>query len=191
LERALALLEAGDAVEVRWLPFELNPQLPREGIARRAYREAKFGSWERSQALDARVAQAGAEEGLEFAFERMARTPNTLNAHRLLWLAAQAGKQAAVAEALFRAYFTEGQDVGDPATLVRLGTAAGLDAPPVETMLASDAGAAAVREAEALAHALGVSAVPTFRVNDRHLIEGAQPPELLAAALRQAQTEAR
>ena len=108
LEKALAALDGSHEVRVRWLPFQLNPTMPKEGISRREYRTKKFGSWERSQELDAQVAAAGEAEGIHFAFDRMERTPNTLDAHRLLWLADTVGVQDAVVEALFRAYFTDG-----------------------------------------------------------------------------------
>src|SRR5262249_28657201 len=108
LEKALRLLGTEAPAEVVWRPFELNPGMPGAGIPRREYRTAKFGSWERAQALDARVARSGAQDGIPFAFERMERTPNTLKAHRLIWLAQREGVQNALVDALFRAYFTEG-----------------------------------------------------------------------------------
>jgi predicted DsbA family dithiol-disulfide isomerase len=184
LERALRLLEGTPAVRVTWRAFELNPGMPPEGIPRRDYRTGKFGSWERSQELDARVAQAGAPDGIEFQFERMERTPNTTDAHRLLGLGLREGCQDAVAERLFRGYFLEGRDIGDRETLVETAAAAGLNADAARRYLASDAGTAEVREDEARAHRLGVHSVPTFLVDGRAAIEGAQPPELLAAALR-------
>src|SRR5689334_21939057 len=95
-EKALATLDA--PVKVRWLPFQLNPQMPKEGISRKEYRTKKFGSWERSQELDARVVVVGNEEGVHFAFDRIERTPNTLDAHRLIWLADKQGVQDAVVE---------------------------------------------------------------------------------------------
>ena len=103
MEKGLAL--AGRAATVRWHPFELNPDMPPEGVERRAYRVRKFGSWERSLELDAQVGRAFAAEGLAFNPDRMARTPNTFDAHRLIWLAGEQGVQDAVVEALFKAYF--------------------------------------------------------------------------------------
>jgi len=114
LERAVAALHGSHEVRVRWLPFQLNPQMPKEGVSRREYRTRKFGSWERSQELDAQVAEAGEAEGIHFAFDRMERTPNTLEAHRLIWLADTEGVQDAVVESLFRAYFTDGRDISNP-----------------------------------------------------------------------------
>src|SRR5262245_2848630 len=115
MERGVAL--AMQAATVRWHPFELNPDMPREGVERRAYRIKKFGSWERSLELDAQVSRAFAGEGLAFNSEKMACTPNTFDAHRIIWLAGEKGVQDAVVEALFRAYFTAGGDLSDRATL--------------------------------------------------------------------------
>ena len=113
LEKAVAAFEGEHEVRVRWLPFQLNPTCRRKGISRREYRTKKFGSWERSLELDAQVVAAGRAEGIQFAFDRIERTPNTLDAHRLIWLADKEGVQDAVVEALFRAYFTEGRDISN------------------------------------------------------------------------------
>src|SRR5262245_25329863 len=125
LEKAVAALDAKHEVWVRWLPFQLNPTMPRAGISRREYRTRKFGSWERSLELDARVFEVGKSEGIPFAFDRIERTPNTLNAHRLIWLAGKEGVQDAVVESLFRAYFTEGRDIGQRQTLLDVVAKAG------------------------------------------------------------------
>src|SRR5262245_61026807 len=111
LEKAVAAVDG--PVKVRWLPFQLNPAMPKEGVSRREYRTRKFGSWERSLELDARVVAVGEAEGIRFAFDRIERTPNTLDAHRLIGLAEKQGVQGAVVEALFRAYFTEGRDISN------------------------------------------------------------------------------
>jgi predicted DsbA family dithiol-disulfide isomerase len=111
LERAIATVRDQHEVRVRWLPFQLNPTMPKEGIARRDYRIRKFGSWERSQELDAKVVAVGKDEGISFAFDRIERTPNTWDAHRLIGLAGTEGIQDAVVEAMFRAYFTQGRDL--------------------------------------------------------------------------------
>src|SRR5712671_1843704 len=130
---------------VTWRPFELNPEMPKGRVDRRAYRSAKFGSWQHSQALDAQVAAAGRSEGLVFNHDKMERTPNTVDAHRLIWLAGQRGKQDVVVEGLFAAYFNEGRDVGDPTVLADVGASAGLDRARILAMLASDEGQAEVR----------------------------------------------
>src|SRR6187200_3759218 len=116
LEKAIAMHDG--AVEVRWLPFQLNPSMPKEGISRREYRTKKFGSWERSMELDARVIAVGKEEGIDFSFDRIERTPNTLDAHRLIWLADKEGVQDAVVESLFQAYFIKGKDIGGRQVLI-------------------------------------------------------------------------
>lgn len=138
LEKALKMLGDPAGVTVNWKPFQLNPQMPPQGIDRRAYRTAKFGSWERSLELDAQVAAAGAEEGLAFNLEKMARTPNTLDAHRLIGLAGKLGVQDAVVERLFRGYFEEGLDLNDRAVLVRLAEEGGILVSQVERMLAEN-----------------------------------------------------
>src|SRR3954451_16578024 len=182
LEKAL-----GDrAASVRWHPFQLNPDMPREGIDRKSYRIRKFGSWERSQELDARVAAAGRGEGIAFRFDRMARTPNTLDAHRTIWLAGERGVQDAVVEALFLAYFTDGRDLSDRATLAEVAAGAGLDRAEVGELLEGDKGLDPLRAGEEQARRLGVSGVPFFIVNGRVAVSGAQPPELLRQAFEQA-----
>jgi predicted DsbA family dithiol-disulfide isomerase len=171
---------------VRWHQFQLNPDMPREGSDRKSYRIAKFGSWERSQELDARVAAAGQGEGIAFHFERQSRTPNTLDAHRIIWLAGEQGVQDAVVEALFLAYFTDGRDLSDRATLAETAAGAGLDRAAVVGLLAEDAGLDVVRADEERAHRLGVSGVPFFVVNGWVALSGAQPPELFRQAFEQA-----
>jgi predicted DsbA family dithiol-disulfide isomerase len=182
LEKALG----GRPATVRWHPFQLNPDMPREGIDRKSYRIRKFRSWERSQELDAQVAAAGRGEGIEFNFDRMARTPNTLDAHRVIWLAGEWGVQNEVAEALFLAYFTEGRDLSDRATIAEIAAAAGLDRAEVEEMLEGEKGLDIVQAGEEQARRLGVSGVPFFVVNGRVALSGAQPPELFLQAFEQA-----
>lgn len=182
LEKALD----GRPVVVRWHPFQLNPDMPREGIERREYRIRKFRSWERSQQLDAQVAAAGQGEGLAFNFDRQTRTPNTLDAHRVIWLAGERGVQDAVAEALFQAYFTDGLDLSDRATLAEAAAGAGLNRSEVDELLAGDAGLDVVQAGEEQARRLGVSGVPFFIVNGKVALSGAQPPDLFRQAFEQA-----
>ena len=180
LEKALAQLEGEIAPSLVWLPFQLNPDMPREGLARADYRRAKFGSAERGRALDARVAAEGAGEGIAFAFERMQRTPNTVAAHRLIDLAQQQGLGDAVVDALFRAYFEEARDAGDPAVLREIAQRCGVAGWPD----AADGPRVARLEEEL--RQLGISAVPTFIFNRQTGISGAHPPEALAKAIRDA-----
>lgn len=186
LDRALGMLaEDGEGFEIHWRPFQLNPDMPREGVDRAAYRAQKFGSAERSAGADARVAQAGALAGLEFRHDRMLRTPNTLDAHRVIALAgALGGMQHAVVERLFRAYFQEGVDVGDRAELARLAGEVGLDADEVAEFLASPAMEAEVAaEDEGFRHQ-GLSGVPTFALAGHVLFSGAMAAEDMAEAFR-------
>jgi len=185
LEKALKLLGDPPGVAVSWKPFQLNPQMPAGGIERRAYRTAKFGSWEQSQALDAKLATAGADESIVFAFDRMARTPNTLDAHRLIWLAGKLGVQDAVVERMFQGYFEEGLDLNDRQVLVRLAVEAGIPAAAAERLRAGDEGTADVLREEVRYKSLGVSGVPSFFVNGAAVISGAVAPAMLADALRQ------
>jgi len=127
LERAVELLDGKHEVRVTWKPYQLNPWVPAEGMDRAEYRRIKFGSAERSSGMDTRLKEAGNGEGIELAFEKIGRTPNTFNAHRLIWLAAQHGRQIEMVDTLFKAYFTDGRDIGDRATLIELAGAAGLD----------------------------------------------------------------
>lgn len=186
LERAVDGLGGRHEVHVRWHPFQLNPQMPQEGKDRRAYRTAKFGSWERSQALDAQVAAAGEAEGIHFAFERIGRTPNTLDAHRLIALAGERGVQDAVVEALFRGYFTEGRDIDDRGTLLDLAVQAGLDGGRAESLLDGDEGLESLRAAEEQSRRLGVRGVPFFVINGEVAISGAQEPKAFLDAFDRA-----
>lgn len=186
LETAVAAVAGTHAVVVRWHPFQLNPDMPPGGVERRAYRAAKFGSWERSLELDARLAAVGAEEGIEFAFDRIARTPNTLAAHRLIRLAGRHGVQDAVVEALFRAYFAEGRDVGGRGTLLDVAAGAGLDRDRAEADLNGEDGLRAVRAEEDEARRAGVEGVPFFVINGEPALSGAQSPEAFLAAFERA-----
>jgi predicted DsbA family dithiol-disulfide isomerase len=186
LERATALLEGKLALTMVWKPFELNPGMPKEGVPRRVYRQAKFGSLEYSDRLDARVAEAGRGVGLDFRHDRMAWTPNTFDAHRLIWLAGEKGIQEPVVEAVFRAYFHEGRNIGDTAILVELAEAAGLGGDKTVKCLATGAGTAEVREMLEEAHDLGVDSVPTVLVQGKPLISGAAPADQIAATLLRA-----
>ena len=187
LEGALArLADGGERFDVHWRPFQLNPDMPREGVERDAYRAAKFGSLERSRELDAQVAAAGAAAGLEFRFDRQRRTPNTVDAHRLIRRAGEAGPPAqdAVVEALFRAYFVEGRDIGDAAVLAEAAAEAGLEG--AAAFLASGGGEAEVREEDAGFRRLGISGVPSFALAGHVLFSGAVPAERMAEAFRRA-----
>ncbi len=183
LDLALAELPEDIRVSVAWHPFELNPDMPAGGLSRRDYRTAKFGSWERSQALDAQVEAAAARAGLEIHHERMTRTPNTFDAHRLIWLAGEHGVQSAVVAALFRCYFVEGEDIGNSTILAKAAREGGLADIDISAFLASDQGRSEVQAGLDEARRLGVSGVPTFIINNSIGLSGAQPPEALRQAI--------
>jgi predicted DsbA family dithiol-disulfide isomerase len=185
-KRRLEKAPNGRPAAVRWHPFQLNPDMPREGIDRKSYCIRKFGSWERSQELDTQVVAAGQGEWITFNFDRMARTPNALDAHRVIWLAGERGVQDAVVEALFRAYFTDGRDLSVRGTLADMAAGAGLGRAEVNDLLAGDSGLDDVRAGEEQARLLGVSGVPFFVVGGRVALSGAQPPELIGQAFEQA-----
>ncbi len=176
---AVAALPSDWTVDITWLPFELNPDLPSEGISRRDYRIAKFGSWERSLRLDAEVVSAAAGEGLTVDYDRQTWTPNTRRAHRLMRLAQTAGAdQNRLAEALFRAYFTDGRDIGAPAVLVELAGGLGLDPHRVAAFLDGTEEMAEVRALEAEMLRRGIGGVPFFNIWGIGA-SGAVPPDLL------------
>jgi predicted DsbA family dithiol-disulfide isomerase len=185
LERALPILATeGIGLSVRWHAFQLNPDMPVEGVDRASYRAQKFGGPEKARAIDERITAAASAVGLSFRTDLMQRTPNTIAAHRLIWLGGNQGVQDAVVEALFDAYFTKGADIGDHATLAAIGTAAGLVG--AEAFLASEAGLHEVTEADALARRSGIDGVPSFTMANHVLFSGAVPAETMAEAFGRA-----
>jgi predicted DsbA family dithiol-disulfide isomerase len=175
LERALAMAPQPD-VQITWRPFQLNPDMPPEGMDRGAYLIAKFGAAKGGAMYD-RVRAAGAEDGIAFAFDLIRRTPNTIKPHRLIRWAGNAGLQDALVEALFQAYFLAGEDLSDDATLIRIAHGAGCDADAVAGYLASDADAEQIRSEDAFARQAGINGVPCFIIDHKFAISGAQPPE--------------
>ena len=176
LEKALAG-HSGGGISIAWRPFELNPAMAAGGMAREEYLARKFGGPERARQVYAAIAEAGREEGIAFAFDRIRRTPNSFDSHRLIRYAASSGRQAEVVEALFRGYFLDGLDIGDRDVLAGIGASAGLAKVELDAYLATDADARETRADLAGARTLGIDAVPCFIVNARHAISGAQPPE--------------
>jgi predicted DsbA family dithiol-disulfide isomerase len=163
---------------VEWHPFQLNPDMGAEGMDRRAYLEAKFGEREGVVAAYAPVVEAAEAAGLTLNLDRIGRTPNTLDAHRLIHWAGIEGRQTPVAVALFRAYFVDGRDIGDPQTLREIAEAAGLDGAMVAQLLAGEADADDLRARDLNARQRGVTGVPCFVVARQHVVSGAQPPDL-------------
>ena len=187
LDRALPVLAAqGLEFSVGWRPFQLNPDMPAGGLERAAYRSQKFGSQAASDEADRRVAEAGAAVGLAFRHDLMRRTPNTIDAHRVIRLAGRHGVQSAVVEALFRGYFTEGADIGDHATLTALATAAGLDLLEVTALLGGDVERAEVVAEDAAARSAGIDGVPAFLMGPYVLFTGAVPADVMVEAFAKA-----
>lgn len=184
LEAALA--ERPDlSVEVHWRAFQLNPDMPREGMSRQEYLKAKFGDTSGGD-IYARVSAMGQQAGIDFAFDAIGRAPNTVAAHRLIALADQAGCQDGVVEALFEAYFLRGRDIGDMDVLCEAAAAAGLPAEAIERLRDSDALEAEVLAEDTIARRSGVTGVPCFIVDRAFAVSGAQPPSALIAAFDQA-----
>jgi len=176
LDRAVA--ETGiDPFTTTWRVFQLNPDMPTEGMDRGAYLEAKFGGAAAAAELYGRIEAAAREAGLKVAFDRIARTPNSFDAHRLIRWAQTTGNQSAVVDQLFRRYFEAGEDISDHAVLLAVAESAGMDRAVVARLLASDADRAELEAEEAEARRMGVSGVPCFLVNRRFVLQGAQPVE--------------
>jgi predicted DsbA family dithiol-disulfide isomerase len=184
MEEALRKLPTDMQVSRSWHPFQLNPDLPREGLKRKLYRSEKFGSWERSQAMDAQVAAAGKSVGIKFRYDLQTHTPNTFDSHRLVWLAGASRVQDVVVEALFRAYFCEGANFSDRQKLIEIGVSAGMDKTQLERSLTSEESASAVREDEQRGRMLCISGVPFYLINETVSFSGAQPAETFLDALR-------
>jgi predicted DsbA family dithiol-disulfide isomerase len=189
-ESAMRQFEHAGDVEVVWRSFELDPNAPRSHAeSQDEILAKKYGMpVERARAMNERMTGEAAKEGLEFHFDRV-RVGNTFDAHRLVHLAAESGRAKAMEERLMRAYFTEGESVAEPETLVRLGIEVGLDPDRVREVVASDAYASDVRADEQRARAFGISGVPFFAIDERYGVSGAQTPDVLLGALRQAYEE--
>ena len=187
LEAALDIL-AGQHLHfnVMWHPFQLNPDMPREGVDRAEYRMAKFGSAERSREIDQRITETASTVGLEFHLDRLTRTPNTLNAHRLIRLGGQKGVQDGVVEALFEGYFCTGADIGDTQVLAALGAEGGLDRDEVLASLAGEEGLREVMAGDQMARNAGIQGVPSFALEGHVLFSGAVPADEMAQAFRRA-----
>lgn len=184
LEKAIESLSGKHTVRVDWLPFQLNPDMPKEGVPRQEYRIQKFGSLERSQQLDAAVIAAGETEGIDFAFDKIERTPNTLDAHRLIWLASQTGVQDAVVEALFQSYFVEGKDLSKTDVLIDIVAAAGLNRYEAIELLKGDRGLAHIPASAKMSQELQITGVPFFLINRELALSGAQPSDTFIAAFQ-------
>jgi predicted DsbA family dithiol-disulfide isomerase len=191
LARALAM-RPQVRFEVHWRPYRLDPSIPAEGVDRKAYLAAKFGDGERMKAMSQALRQSGEAEGIVFAYDRIAKTPNTLDSHRLVRWAASAGVQDDVVERLFSAYFEHGRDIGDRSVLAEIAGEAGMDADLVARLLAEGADRELVEREDGLAHEMGITGVPTFIFANKYAVSGALEPEKLVrvvdTVLREAET---
>lgn len=188
LEKAIGEVPA-IPVAVAWHPFQLDPTIPPEGRDRQAYLEEKFGGADGAREVYDRIRTVGEAEGIPFAFEMIERSPNTLDAHRLIRWAGVEGAQDEVVERLFRLYFLEGADLGEGETLVEAGAESGMDADVLRRLLESDNDRDAVEQEIATAQRIGVTGVPCFILDGRYAVMGAQPPEVLAEAISRAYAE--
>jgi len=168
--------------EIEWRPFQLNPDMPQGGMDRRQYLEVKFGGPERAKQIYQHIEDAGRSEGIAFAYDKIVRTPNTLDSHRLIKWAGTAGVQDAAVEVLFRRYFLEGGDIGDKALLVDVAREIGMDADLVTDLLEGDADLERTKAEDVMARQMGVSGVPCFIIGRKYAISGAQDPAVLVQA---------
>lgn len=168
---------------IEWHPFQLNPEMPREGMDRRAYLEGKFGGKEGAVRAYAPVVEHAEKAGLNINFKAMKRTPNTLDAHRLIHWAGIEGRQTAAVSALFKAYFVDARDIGDAEVLADIADSIEMDAAVVTRLLKSDVDAQDIRDRDAHSRKMGVNSVPTFIIANAHAVPGAQPPELWAQVI--------
>jgi len=182
LERAVAMRPNCD-VRIRWRPFMLNPDMPPDGIDRTAYLIKKFGSETRVRRVYGTIGEAGHSVEIDFAFDRIQRTPNSVSSHRLVRHAADVMDVSPLIERLFEAYFINGIDIGDTKVLVGIGEDFGLDRAALQAYLDSDLDVAEIYEENARAHRLGINGVPAFAFEGNMMISGAQEPEVLVRVL--------
>lgn len=170
-------------VQLLWRPFLINPEMPDDGVDRQTDLIRKFGSESRVRRIFGAISEAGLSVQIDFAFERILRTPNALDSHRLVMLAADTGKAAEVVEALYQAFFRDGRDIGAIENLVDVAGACGMDVDSTREFLTGDVGREKIRDENARAHRLGVNGVPSFVFNGDMVIAGAQEPQVLARML--------
>ncbi len=190
LERALAAMKDVSA-EINWRPYQLDPTIPRGGVDRKKYMEAKFGTGPRLGEIHKQLEGFGREVGIRFNFEAIKVAPNTMDAHRLIRWAAQAGAdmQGKVVDRLFKLYFTEGSDIGNHAVLTKAGADSGMDRAILEALLPTDAEEAGVIGEIATAKKAGISGVPCYIINQKYAVSGAQTPDILIEAMQSAMQE--
>jgi predicted DsbA family dithiol-disulfide isomerase len=177
LDRALEAHPA-HGFEVEWHPFQLNPDMPAEGVPKREFLAARFGGTEKLDQIHQHFKDMAAKAGVAMDPDKPPRIPNTLNAHRLIHWAGLEGRQSLMVAALMRAYWVEGRDIGNPDVLADLGAEAGMERALVARLLASDADLELIKAREAHSRQRGVNAVPTFLIANQYVLSGAQPPEM-------------
>lgn len=182
LDKALAE-HPNHPFQVEWHPFQLNPDMPAEGMGRRDYLEGKFGGKEAAVRAYAPVVESAKKAGISIDFEGMKRTPNTLNAHRLIHWAGIEGRQTAAISALFKAYFTDARDIGDAEVLADIADSIEMDASVVTRLLDSDEDTQLIKDRDTHSRKMGINSVPTFIIANQHAVPGAQPPELWAQVI--------
>lgn len=174
---------------IEWHPFQLNPNMPAEGVDRRTYLETKFGGQEGAIRVYSQIEVAAKAAGLDINWQGITKTPNTFDAHRLIHWAGFEGRQTPVVAAIFRAYFKEGQDIGDRAVLIDIADKSGMDAAMTQRLLESDSDVKALQEREAHSREMGVNSVPTFIVANQAVVPGAQPPAFWTDVINDFNTE--
>ncbi len=189
LDRALTA-HPNHPFQIEWHPFQLNPDMPAEGMDRRAYLEGKFGGKDAAVKAYAPVVEHAQKAGLKIDFEGMKRTPNTLNAHRLIHWAGIEGRQTAAVSSLFKAYFVDARDIGDAEVLTDIADSLEMDASVFARLLESDEDLKNIRDRDAHSRQMGINSVPTFIVGGQHAVPGAQPPELWAKVIAEITTGA-
>lgn len=185
-----ALLDFPDhPFEIEWHPFQLNPDMPREGMDRRAYLEGKFGGKEGALKAYTPVVEHAEKSGLTINLEKVQRTPNTVDAHRLIHWAGLEQRQSFVVDQLFKAYFVDGRDIGDHEVLADIADTVEMDAAMVTRLLASDSDVADIQNRDKHSRKMGVQSVPTFVVANQHAVPGAQPPEMWVNVIKDIQSQ--
>ena len=168
---------------IEWHPFQLNPDMPANGMGRREYLEGKFGGKEAAVRAYAPVVESAKTAGVAIDFEGMQRTPNTINAHRLIHWAGIEGRQTAAVSALFKAYFTDAHDIGDPDVLIDIAKSVEMNGDVVKRLLDSDEDLKLIQDRDKHSRKMGINSVPTFIIANQHAVPGAQPPELWAQVI--------
>jgi predicted DsbA family dithiol-disulfide isomerase len=188
-ERALDLSGRND-IAISWRPFQLNPDMPPEGMTRDDYVRAKFGGGDRPRQIYQAIAESGREAGIEFQFSKIKRTPNTVLSHRLIYWSAKQEQQDEIVASLFKAYFEDGLDLGDLDILVECAGRAGLSRDDARKFLESDEGRQEVVASDVYARRLGINGVPCFIVNRKYAVSGAQPPSAFVEVFNLAERDA-